>query len=239
MHLYHGRSDLTNAMHLYHGGIPAVAGQLGLEMTQDHLPDHHWKDLKVVERALLLWIDQHGTPGTMPTKAQLFVSGRADIAEGISKHHSGFKAVTAALGLIPGSNPPSVKPYAYWLEWGNVEAEMPAVSKACGAAEQMPTDRQLVANGYSSLTRAIYKHYGGLYKFAARLELPMQHKDAPANHFRDPPTLHAALLKVVVELGTGNAMPTQAQLQTHRRSDLANVIAEKKSRGHVIASSGW
>merc|ERR1712086_1243318 len=101
---------------------------------------------------------QRGTPGTMPTNAQLFASGRADLAGGISKHHRGFKAVAAALGLIPGSNPPSVKPIAYWLEWENVSAEMPTVSKACGVAEQMPTQQQLCANGYSSLHSAIAKY---------------------------------------------------------------------------------
>ena len=143
---------------------------MGLEMAQDHLPDQHWKDIEVVKREVLLWIEQHGTPGTMPTEAQLVASGRADIVSGISKYHSGIKAVTAALGLIPGNNPPSVKPIAYWLEWGNVEAEMPAVSKACGAAGQMPTDMQLQANGYTSLANAITKHYGGMYKFAEQLK---------------------------------------------------------------------
>jgi hypothetical protein len=108
----------------------------------------------------------------MPTNAQLFASGRADLAAGISKHHRGFKAVTAALGLKPGSNPPSVKPIAYWREWENVLAEMPAVSKTCGVPGWMPTQDQLVANGYASLNNAISKHYGGMYNFAARLNPP-------------------------------------------------------------------
>ena len=123
----------------------------------------------MVERALLLWIDQHSTPGTMPPEAQLYASGRSDLATGIGKYHNGFKAVTAALGLIPGSNPPSVKPGAYWLKWENVEAEMPTVCKACGVPEQMPTKNQLLANGYTSLAIAITKHYGGIYKFQQRL----------------------------------------------------------------------
>merc|ERR1712166_1552784 len=161
-----------NAMTLYHGGFAAVADRLGLEMTQGHLPDHHWHDFEVVGRELLLWIDQHGTPGTMPTHAQLFASGRADLAGGIRKHHSGYKAVTTALGLKAGSNPPSVKPGAYWREWENVLAEMPAVSKACGVPGQMPTRHQLRANGYSSLNNAIRNHYGGFHKFTERLNSP-------------------------------------------------------------------
>ena len=80
--------------------------------------------------------------------------------------------MTVALGLIPGSNPPSVKPIAYWLKWENVEAEMLAVSKACGVAEQMPTGLQLKANGYTSLANAITKHYGGMHNFAERLNPP-------------------------------------------------------------------
>ena len=172
-----------------------------------------------------MWIEQHGTPGTMPTHAQLLVSGRGDIANGISNYHGGIKAVTAALGLRPGSNPPSVKPVAYWLEWENVEAQMPIVSKACGVPEQMPTQDQLLANGYSTLSNAIYKHYGGMYKFAVRLELPMQHTNVPNNHFRDLPPLQAALMEFVAEHGTANTMPTQPQLKANGRSDLSNAIS--------------
>ena len=119
---------------------------------------------------MLLWIEQHGTPGTMPTIAQLKTSGRAGIVAGIAKYHSGIKAVTAALGLIPGSNLPSVKPGAYWLKWENVVAEMPAVSKACGVAGKMPTGNQLRANGYTSLAKAITKHYGRMYKIVGRFK---------------------------------------------------------------------
>jgi hypothetical protein len=165
---FHGRSDLANAMPR-HGGLKAVAGRLGLEMSQDHLPNHYWKDAEVMREELLQWIEQHGTPGTMPTKAQLITSGRADIVNGISTYHRGFKAVAAALGLRPGSNPPSVKPLAYWQQWENAEAEMPAVSKACGVPGKMPTLDQLRVNGYSSLEVAIVECHGGMHKFAERL----------------------------------------------------------------------
>ena len=230
-----GRSDLANAMSLYHGGSVTVADRLGLEMAKEQAPDQHWEDIEVVKREVLLWIEQHGTPGTMPTAAQLCVSGRADLFGGIMKYHSGFKAVTAALGLIPGSNPPSVKPGAYWLKWENVLAEMPTVSKACGAAEQMPTQQQLMANGYSSLNNAISKHYGGLYTFAERLDLPMQHTRAQHNHYRDLPTLKAALLEFVAEHGTPNTMPTQSQLVANGRSDLCSAMTRYHGGTEAVA----
>ena len=65
-----------------------------------------------------------------------------------------------------------VKPGGYWREWENVLAEMPTVRNACGVAEQMPTQQQFCANGYTSLYKAIQKHYGGMYKFAERLDQP-------------------------------------------------------------------
>ena len=103
---------------------------------------------------------------------------------------------------------------------------MPAVDKACGAPEHMPAQQQLlhVPNGYSSLYSAISKHYGGMYSFATRIELPMQHKNAPDNYFRELSPLQAALLEFVVEHGTTKTMPTKAQLLTHRRSDLTNAM---------------
>ena len=141
-------------------------------MTQDHLPDQHWKDFDMVERELLLsrWIEQHGTSGTMPTDAQLKVSRRSDVAQVIRNYHRGYNAVTAALGLKPHSNPPFVKPGTYWREWVNVVAEMPAVSEACGVSEKMPTQQQPLANGYTSLNNAIREHYSLCHKFQQRLD---------------------------------------------------------------------
>ena len=85
-----GRSDLYHAIKR-HGGSVAVAGRLGLEMAQEQAPDRYWEDPEVMKRELLLWIEQHGTPGTMPTQTQLRTSGRGDIAGGIREHHGGSR----------------------------------------------------------------------------------------------------------------------------------------------------
>jgi hypothetical protein len=82
--------------------------------------------------------------------------------------------VTAALGLKPGRNPPSVKPRAYWREWENVEAEMPAVSEACGVPGKIPLRSQLFANGCTTLAVVISDEYGGMHEFAKRLTHDIQ-----------------------------------------------------------------
>merc|ERR1740117_2480105 len=136
-------------------------------------------------------MEQHGTTGTMPTQAQLNTWGRADIAGGIRNYHGGFRALATTLGFKPGRNPPSVKPIAHWREWSNVEAEMAAVSEACGVPGEIPTADQLKANGFSTLLTAITEHHGGMYEVAERLGLPMQHNIAQANHFAEFQTLQS------------------------------------------------
>ena len=88
----------------------------------------------MVGRELLLWVEQHGTPGTMPAAAQLGAFGRANIVGGVGKCHGGASAVAAAPGPTPGSNPPPVGPGACWLGLEGVVAGVPAVGKACGVA---------------------------------------------------------------------------------------------------------
>ena len=67
-------------------------------------------------------------------------------------------------------------------------------------------------------------------------KFPMQHNNAPANHFRDLPPLQAALLEFVAEHGTANTMPTQAQLKVHGRSDLSDAIT--RYHGGMAAVAG-
>merc|ERR1711957_765656 len=95
-------------------------------MAQEHLPDHHWKDFEVVERELLLWIEQRGEPGTMPTQAQLRASGRSDMAGGISNHHSGITAVSEACGV------PDQMPTNYQLQANGYSSLAKAISKHYG-----------------------------------------------------------------------------------------------------------
>ena len=66
-------------------------------------------------------------------------------------------------------------------------------------------------------------------------KFPMQHNRALDNHFQELTTLEAALLEFGAEHGTGNRMPTFAQLDFHGRSDLRHGIAR---HGGSVAVAG-
>merc|ERR1711935_159017 len=57
-------------------------------------------------------------------------------------------------------------------------------------------------------------------------KFPMQHSNAPANHYRELPPLRAALLEFGTEHGTANTMPTKTQLEANGRSDLTSAITK-------------
>src|SRR5438445_749981 len=105
------RGDLKNAISKKHGGYPAVAERLGLEFTCTAKPRGYWSDFSNVERELLAFIKEHGTPGVMPTAAELAKAGRGDLTGAISNHHGGYLPVAEQLGLKLAY---VAKPPGYW-----------------------------------------------------------------------------------------------------------------------------
>eukprot|EP00276_Gloeochaete_wittrockiana_P002973 CAMPEP_0184656852 /NCGR_PEP_ID=MMETSP0308-20130426/16800_1 /TAXON_ID=38269 /ORGANISM="Gloeochaete witrockiana, Strain SAG 46.84" /LENGTH=703 /DNA_ID=CAMNT_0027094161 /DNA_START=444 /DNA_END=2555 /DNA_ORIENTATION=- len=93
-----GRNDLVKAI-AYHGGFAPVAKKVGLEMTyQAKKPWGYWDNLSNLERELLAFIEEHGTPGVMPTRASLRRMSRHDIAKAADKY-GGISEVANLLNL--------------------------------------------------------------------------------------------------------------------------------------------
>ena len=65
---------------------------------------------------------------------------------------------------------------------------------------------------------------------------PVQHNRAPANHYRNPPTLGAAVLGFGAKHGTGGTMPTNAQPTTNGRPDPTNAMGPYHGGVAVVAS---
>ncbi len=90
-----GRGDLIHAFDA-HGGVVAVAERLGFVYTVK--PDGYWDDFANVKEALLQFIEEHGTPGVMPTGSELREAGQAAL-HGALDRHGGLSAVAHSLGL--------------------------------------------------------------------------------------------------------------------------------------------
>jgi SAM-dependent methyltransferase len=100
----HGRSDLGRAIRRHHGGVRAVADRLGLALGYKKQQDRYWADFANVARELTAFVDEHGTPGVMPTNNQFRDADRSDLAAAILAH-GGFPAVAERLGWASHRRP--------------------------------------------------------------------------------------------------------------------------------------
>src|SRR5437588_4820463 len=73
-----GRRDLDQAINRL-GGYEQVAKQWDLTPKYMRKPGNYWKDFNHVEKELLAFIAEYGTPGVMPIKVELLKAGRGDL----------------------------------------------------------------------------------------------------------------------------------------------------------------
>eukprot|EP00741_Cyanophora_paradoxa_P021772 tig00000241_g21015.t1 len=94
-----GRHDLVGAI-LRQGGLAAVAEAAQLEVKKAALrrPPSYWDDISNLERELLQFIEEHGTPGRMPTSDELKRNGASHLRYAIVRH-GGAKTVARMLHL--------------------------------------------------------------------------------------------------------------------------------------------
>lgn len=150
-----------------HGGTPAVAARLGLEPTRK--PAGYWQDFEHTAQEVLAFVEQHGTPGVMPTQAAFSAAGRTDLQNAVMRS-GGQLAVAERLGLrIAGPR----RPYRYWAAPGRLEQDLLAYVAEHGTPGVMPTLRTLLRDGRDDLTYAIQRD-GGLVAVADRLGLRRQ-----------------------------------------------------------------
>lgn len=66
-----GRSDLVNAISKKHGGYHSVAERLGLELAHIKKRHGYWDNFANVQREILAFMGEKGTPGVMPIHEEL------------------------------------------------------------------------------------------------------------------------------------------------------------------------
>src|SRR2546425_8672980 len=83
-------------------------------------PPGYWNDFANVKRELLAFIENHGTPGVMPTNTDLGKAGRSDLQNALAKH-GGYPSVAAPLRLACAK-----KQQRYLGDFAHVERGLPA-----------------------------------------------------------------------------------------------------------------
>jgi len=159
-----GRFDLSVAIPRHGGGMGATAKRLGIE-SHAQKPDRYWEGGNVIEDALLEFINEHGTPGMMPTQEALRKAGRNDLAIAISRFGGDWEKVSVRLDLEL-----AVMPKGQWTDFENVKAEILAYNERRGRPGEMPMKIDLDFAGLFSLCKAIDK-FGGYPAVVERLGL--------------------------------------------------------------------
>jgi len=213
------RRDLDRAINQL-GGYDRVAKQWGLTPKYTRKPGNYWKNFSHVEKELLDFIAEYGTPGVMPIKAELLKAGRGDLAKAI-KNHGGIESVAQQLKLqLPSYKR---KQRGYWEEFANVKGELLHFIEENGVPGFMPTQQQLVQAGRDSLAYAVDLH-GGFSAVAEQLELHLSYAKKREAYWDDFANVEQELVAFIKEHGISGKMPTRAELRAANRSDLDSAL---------------
>lgn len=175
-----GHGSLVIAIHKHHGSFHRVARQLHLSITRK--PKGYWKDFRNVEREILAFIAEQGTPGTIPTATELRHAGHGSLASAICEYHGDFHEVAQRLGLSS-----RYRPKGYWRDFGNVRRAVLAFVTQNGEPLVMPTESELRNSRLSSLSTAIYQYHGDFHQVARRLGLATRRRPKNSHHTVDGP----------------------------------------------------
>lgn len=171
------RGDIQKAISKYHGGFQTVAERLGLDYRKKRAG--YWHDFENLKAELFTFIRDHGTPGVMPTKAELEAAQQRILSWAID-YHGGFPAVARQLKLKLSYDR---KPRGYWKRIDNLKAAIQEVSQALGHPETLPTHEELKMLGRTDLINAIATN-GGWPSVARKLGLNYS-RFSPNESFED------------------------------------------------------
>ena len=251
----HGYGALAGAVQTY-GGFLAVSTRMGLERSYEKKPNGYWHDTLNVEQGLLQFVQHYGTPGKMPTEAQLKGLGHSGLASAM-RSHGGYAALASRLGLELSpqavrvqegrakrqelaaagirTQPQERYPTGHWLDFANVEAGVRLVVEHLGLHDSMPTRKQLEDAGMRELVPAISRH-GGYAAVAARLGLRSVSEQKKT--WRDIDAVENALREFISRHGTAGIMPSANQLRAAGEYSLVSAITRHGGSFAVAARLG-
>lgn len=210
-----GYSSLCIAVTKYHGGMAAFRRLLGQEPL--HTEDGAWKDQAYMLAETRKVIDKHGFEA-LPGSWTLNKLGYSGLAAAISQYHGGFTEFRKLLGHQAPQREPGV-----WKDQSYGIAQAREVMRKHGLA-QLPSQKQLIDLGYSSLNTAIHNYYGGFHAF--RDALGEQQTRVKKGSWE---SLEFAILQAknaLQEMGVAR-LPCWSTLNTRGYSALANAIQKQ------------
>jgi hypothetical protein len=197
-------------------------------------PPGYWKDFAALERELLAFVDEHGTPGVMPTNQLMRRAGRHDLMVAIQAH-GGMAAVAERLGQ---DHRAPHRPHNYWRNPDNLERELLAFIAEHGEPGVMPKQTAIVEAGRPDLAVAITRG-GGYHAAAERLGLQRPDARRPANQWADFAALERELRAFVAEPDRPQRMPTYGDLRAVERYDLCYAVQRYGGTKAVAKRLGW
>jgi len=142
-------------------------------------PRNYWADFANVERELLAFIAEHGSPGVMPTARELADAGHGTLVEAITQH-GGYFAVAARLNL---DGKRVYHSPVYWQDFANVERELRDFLAERGTPTMMPTEHAFHSAGRDDLLHGLWLN-GGSRAVAERLGLSLADSSKPDTYWQ-------------------------------------------------------
>lgn len=218
-----GKHALLWALRRTYGGLRPAAENYGLAVfrrapvaplvasAHGRRARGYWLKFEHLQRELLSFIDEHGTPGTMPTGQQLRLTGRHGLAHAISAH-GGLHAVARKAGLRMAHGR---APARHWRDLPTLKRALVDFAAANGTAGVMPTVLELQTHGRHDLARAVSMHHGG--RIVLERETGLRYvrggrKRTPRGYWLDHHNIQAELLAYVGANGTAGVMPSRLEL---------------------------
>ncbi len=229
-----GKDDLASAIDC-HCGYRKLAAAFGLELPYRKQAAGHWDRPETVDAAVLALVRERGTPGVMPTAAQLREWGEGALLDVLSRKHGEFSVVAQRLGYVLLD---TTREDGYWNDLANVERELREYIRFHGTEGVMPTYTELQRAHLSGLCAGIKQH-GTFASLAEQFGLVHQPGKRKDGYWDDLTHVEQALREHNEHYGMGDVMPTAQELLQHGYSSVVQAYRHHHGADAVAQTLGF
>jgi exonuclease VII small subunit len=182
-----GKKSLLYWIGRCHGGLCEVCKKMGWK-TKKELREEYWRDFENVKKELEEMIKKLGR---FPMYKEIERT-RYTILYWVEKYHGGLARVREKMGYETSKR----KPPRYWKDINNVKKELEEVIEKLG---RIPTYKELVKMGKSSLCSQVSRYHGKLHKIYE--EMGYEAKKTFSEYWKNFENVKKELEEVIEKLG--------------------------------------